>query len=165
MWGVFFCYLILSTFQLFSLWGIFFFFSGVNFGNETHCQKLHTEMQQTSDCRQCSLWAWLQLLSVWTTLRLRGRGLLLQRFLIFFFFSANLSYKCALLGLTRLPTPVFLPGEFHGQRSLAGYSSWGHKELDMTEQLTLSRRLGRLWGLLQIKEKFQINSIKLLWKF
>ena len=26
-----------------------------------------------------------------------------------------------------LPTPVFLPGEFHGQRSLAGYSSWGRK--------------------------------------
>ena len=25
-------------------------------------------------------------------------------------------------------TPVFLPGEFHGQRSLAGYSPWGHKE-------------------------------------
>ena len=25
------------------------------------------------------------------------------------------------------PTPVFLPGEFHGQRSLAGYSPWGHK--------------------------------------
>ena len=25
------------------------------------------------------------------------------------------------------PTPVFLPGEFHGQRSLAGYSLWGHK--------------------------------------
>jgi len=31
------------------------------------------------------------------------------------------------------PTPVFLPGEFHGQRSLAGYSSQGHKGLDMTE--------------------------------
>ena len=31
--------------------------------------------------------------------------------------------------------PVFLPGEFHGLRSLAGYSSWGHKELDMTERL------------------------------
>ena len=29
-------------------------------------------------------------------------------------------------------TPVFLPGEFHGQRSLAGYSPWGHKEVDMT---------------------------------
>jgi len=36
------------------------------------------------------------------------------------------------------PTPVFLPGEFHGQRSLAGYSPWDCKESDMTEQLTLS---------------------------
>ena len=34
--------------------------------------------------------------------------------------------------------PVFLSGESHGQRSLGGYSPWGHKELDMTEQLTLS---------------------------
>ena len=34
------------------------------------------------------------------------------------------------------PTPVFLPGEFHGQRSLAGYSLWGHKESDMAKQLT-----------------------------
>ena len=33
-------------------------------------------------------------------------------------------------------TPVFLPGEFHGQRSLVGYSLWGHKELDVTERLT-----------------------------
>ena len=32
------------------------------------------------------------------------------------------------------PTPVFLPGRSHGQRSLAGYSPWDHKELDMTEQ-------------------------------
>ena len=37
-----------------------------------------------------------------------------------------------------LPTPVFLPGEFHRQRSLEGYSPWGHKELDTVEQLTLS---------------------------
>ena len=29
--------------------------------------------------------------------------------------------------------PVFLPGESHGQRSLAGYGPWGFKELDMTE--------------------------------
>ena len=36
-----------------------------------------------------------------------------------------------------LPTPVFLPGEFHGQRSLAGYSPWGCKELDTSEQLSL----------------------------
>ena len=32
-----------------------------------------------------------------------------------------------------LPTPVLLHGEFHGQRSLGGYSPWGHKELDTTE--------------------------------
>ena len=31
------------------------------------------------------------------------------------------------------PTLVFLPGEFHGQRSLMGYSFGGHKELDTTE--------------------------------
>ena len=31
------------------------------------------------------------------------------------------------------PTPVFLPGKSHGQRSLASYSPWGHKESDMTE--------------------------------
>ena len=33
----------------------------------------------------------------------------------------------------RQPIPVFLPGESHGQRSLAGYSPWGCKESDMTE--------------------------------
>ena len=31
------------------------------------------------------------------------------------------------------PTPVLLPGKFHGQRSLIGYSPWGCKESDMTE--------------------------------
>ena len=31
------------------------------------------------------------------------------------------------------PTPVFLPGEFHGQMGLASYSSWGHKEPDAAE--------------------------------
>ena len=31
------------------------------------------------------------------------------------------------------PTPVFLPGESHGQRNQAGYSPWGHKESDTTE--------------------------------
>ena len=35
-----------------------------------------------------------------------------------------------------LPTPVFLPEEFHRLISLVGYSPWGCKELDMTEQLT-----------------------------
>ena len=34
------------------------------------------------------------------------------------------------------PTPVLLPGESHGQRSLAGYSPWGPSESDTTKQLT-----------------------------
>ena len=33
------------------------------------------------------------------------------------------------------PTPVFLPGKFHGQRSLVGYDQWGHKQWDRTEGL------------------------------
>ena len=37
-----------------------------------------------------------------------------------------------------LSTPVFLPGECHGQRSLTGYSPQGGKESDMTERLTLT---------------------------
>ena len=36
------------------------------------------------------------------------------------------------------PTPVFLPGESHGQRSLAGYSPWCRKESDMTEWLSIA---------------------------
>ena len=34
------------------------------------------------------------------------------------------------------PAPVFLPEKFHGQRSLVGCSPWGHKESNMTEQLS-----------------------------
>ena len=37
-------------------------------------------------------------------------------------------------------TPVFLSGEFHGQRSLVGYSPWDCKESDMQEQFSLSLR-------------------------
>ena len=33
----------------------------------------------------------------------------------------------------RQPTPVFLPGKFHEQRSLVGYNPWGHKESGITE--------------------------------
>ena len=42
------------------------------------------------------------------------------------------------LGREWLPTPVLLPGETHGQRSLMGYSPWGRKESDKTELLILS---------------------------
>ena len=41
------------------------------------------------------------------------------------------------------PTLVFLPGESHGQTSLAGYSPWGRKELGMTERSSLTS----LWAL------------------
>ena len=37
------------------------------------------------------------------------------------------------------PTPVFLPEEFTGQRRLAGYNLWGHKELDMTDCITIKK--------------------------
>ena len=36
----------------------------------------------------------------------------------------------------RQPTPVFLPGESHGERSLVGCSPWGRKELDTAERLS-----------------------------
>ena len=41
------------------------------------------------------------------------------------------------------PTPVLLPGKFHGWRSLVGYSPQGHKELDTTEWLHLMTHHGK----------------------
>ena len=38
------------------------------------------------------------------------------------------------------PTPVFLPAETHGQRSLAGYSPFGCKESDTTKQLSMQHK-------------------------
>ena len=58
--------------------------------------------------------------------------------------AGNTGDPSSILGLGRFPwrrerqpTPVFLPGEFHGQWRLLGYSPWGHEESDMTERLTL----------------------------
>ena len=48
------------------------------------------------------------------------------------------------------PTPVLLPGKFHGQRSLAGCNLWSHKERDTTEP---TRRLGQ--------SSFPINTVEL----
>ena len=42
------------------------------------------------------------------------------------------------------PTPIFLPGEFHGQRSLAGYSPWGHRQSDRTERLIQTAAAAKL---------------------
>ena len=41
-------------------------------------------------------------------------------------------------GMAIHSTPVFMPGEFHGQRSIVGYSPWGCRGSDTTERLTLS---------------------------
>ena len=49
-----------------------------------------------------------------------------------------------------LPTPEFLPGEFHGQRSLVSYSPWSYKESDMMERLTLYFHL-------MLQHNFQIS--------
>ena len=47
------------------------------------------------------------------------------------------------LGRKWHPTPVFLLGKSHGQRSPVGYSPWGHKESDMTKQV-LGRNLDKM---------------------
>ena len=54
-------------------------------------------------------------------------------------------------------TPVFLPGKLHGQRSLAGYSPWDHKESDTAEPPILSHILQMgtsqsIWILFLIKQ-------------
>ena len=43
------------------------------------------------------------------------------------------------------PTLVFLPGKFHGQRSLVGYSPRGHKESNKTERLSTRRQYRGVW--------------------
>ena len=62
------------------------------------------------------------------------------------------------------PTPVFMPGESHGQRSGAGCSPWGHRESDMTEWLTTTTTVegtGCLYeGNEMKKKKFNGLSIK-----
>ena len=68
--------------------------------------------------------------------------------------------------MEQLPTPVFVPGEFHGQRSLAGYSPRGHKDSDMTEQLTRAlfipcSKRSRLFSLPE-RSKHVTNSLLLL---
>ena len=58
-------------------------------------------------------------------------------------FACNAGYSGSVSRLGRFPgeghgkpTPVLLPGKFHGQRCLEGSSSWGHKESDKTKRLT-----------------------------
>ena len=67
------------------------------------------------------------------------------------------------LEMDKQPMPLFLPGNFHGQSSLAGYSPWGCKELDMTETIkhtqdTWSTSSQELWELLYTKSLCPPNS-------
>ena len=57
--------------------------------------------------------------------------------------------------------PIFFPGEFHGQRILAGYSPWGCKELDTMERLTLSlfRYICNIIYQCYVTESDQIRSV------
>ena len=55
------------------------------------------------------------------------------------------------------PTPVFLPGESHRQRCLVGYSPWGHKESDTTEQLTHPHTL---FSIVAILDCIPTNSVR-----
>ena len=59
------------------------------------------------------------------------------------------------------PTPEFLPGEFHGQRTLVGYSPWGHKESGMTELLTLLLYIWKFLIHILLKPSLKILSITL----
>ena len=55
------------------------------------------------------------------------------------------------------PISVFLPGEFHGQKSLVGYSPWGCKELDMTKWLTNTHLLVYLFFVMSV---LYINTVR-----
>ena len=54
------------------------------------------------------------------------------------------------------PTPVILPGEFHGQRSLSGYSPWGCKESVMTKQLSLTYTSCKMLGWMKHKMELRL---------
>ena len=56
------------------------------------------------------------------------------------------------------PTPVFLPGESHGQRSLVGYSPRGRKELDTSERLHL--QITKVLHVIWCVTKYQIEYVK-----
>ena len=58
------------------------------------------------------------------------------------------------------PAPVFLSGEFHGQRSLVGYSPWGHKESDMTEHAHTLTSDATLYSLLTTARCFRNKCLK-----
>ena len=57
------------------------------------------------------------------------------------------------------PTQVFLPGKFHGQRSLVGYSPWGHEESDITKRLMAPHSSTFAWKLPWTEEPGRLQSM------
>ena len=63
-------------------------------------------------------------------------------------------YSCLKNSKERLSSPVFLPEEFHGERSLVGYSAWGLKMSDTQGTLNRQERLATKGDASQYKLKF-----------
>ena len=65
------------------------------------------------------------------------------------------------------PTPVFLPGKSHGQRSLVGYSPWGQSESNMTEQQEwhskglISRTISWEWIPVHYRKRYKMVSFRI----
>ena len=57
------------------------------------------------------------------------------------------------------PTQVFLPGKFHGQRSLVGYSPWGHEESDITKRLMAPHSSTLAWKIPWTEEPGRLQSM------
>ena len=62
-----------------------------------------------------------------------------------------------------MATLVFLPGEFHGQGSLAGYSLWGHKESYTTERPSLTHSQERVVSVMHWGEKPKRSELWSRW--
>ena len=60
------------------------------------------------------------------------------------------------------PIPLFLSGKFHQQRSLAGYSPWGHKELDMTEYAHAHTHTHTCLQVIEIGKGFNLELLTLV---
>ena len=58
---------------------------------------------------------------------------------------SSLGQECPPWRREWLPTPVFLPGESHGQRSLTGHSPWSRQESDTSERLALENTSNEYW--------------------
>ena len=64
------------------------------------------------------------------------------------------------------PIPVLLPGKSHGQRSVVGYSPWGHKESDTTEQLHYQPLVNSsqiCWFCLSCTVEVKVENVKHCW--